>query len=419
MENRKTISKPKVRFCEFSDAREEIADHKKRHERGVSVQTKISNIKENVSVNNPRVVDSVTFASISDKDVSQGTSFYDKEQITAKGSTATIQRNVSEIQNTEKSCVMSQPNDSPQNNVLKNHTFRLQQKGKENKDMKRVMFKKNMNETKVEKSKHLQSVTSKNFKLSMSDNCMEKVNATKSTFKGSKMTKSQSAPNIKRIRNSMTQGRVFYTKPIALTRVKSHHNVVKNKVSPVKKIVLHNVSGPKIKTFVESKFFCKDQNDARMNDVNERHTLVPDMTLDLAQPDYNSITCTINKLERLKQQKIVTDISCLPPTIKNCLTGKISTALDFPLDEVIYKNLVDLNIDERQLPSAITRSKDPEPREKDIVPKLSDFFIPEDTKDICEAVYVKSRPSKISDNWNAFKISDKILEWKYSIDDIG
>ncbi|KAL0122234.1 hypothetical protein PUN28_007168 [Cardiocondyla obscurior] len=386
MENRKTISKPKVRFCEFSDAREEIADHKKRHERGVSVQTKISNIKENVSVNNPRVVDSVTFASISDKDVSQGTSFYDKEQITAKGSTATIQRN---------------------------------QKGKENKDMKRVMFKKNMNETKVEKSKHLQSVTSKNFKLSMSDNCMEKVNATKSTFKGSKMTKSQSAPNIKRIRNSMTQGRVFYTKPIALTRVKSHHNVVKNKVSPVKKIVLHNVSGPKIKTFVESKFFCKDQNDARMNDVNERHTLVPDMTLDLAQPDYNSITCTINKLERLKQQKIVTDISCLPPTIKNCLTGKISTALDFPLDEVIYKNLVDLNIDERQLPSAITRSKDPEPREKDIVPKLSDFFIPEDTKDICEAVYVKSRPSKISDNWNAFKISDKILEWKYSIDDIG
>lgn len=98
--------------------------------------------------------------------------------------------------------------------------------------------------------------------------------------------------------------------------------------------------------------------------------------------------------------------------------SQISTALDFPLDEAIYKNLVDLSIDEKHLPSTITRSKDPEPRQKDIVPKLSDFFIPEDTKEICEALHVKSRTSKIDDDWNAFKISNRILEWKYSIDDI-
>jgi len=77
-----------------------------------------------------------------------------------------------------------------------------------------------------------------------------------------------------------------------------------------------------------------------------------------------------------------------------------------------------LNIDEKQLPSTVTRSKDPEPRQKDIIPKLSDFFIPEDTKEIYEAVHVKSRALKIDYNWNAFKISNRILEWKYSIDDI-
>lgn len=85
---------------------------------------------------------------------------------------------------------------------------------------------------------------------------------------------------------------------------------------------------------------------------------------------------------------------------------------------MIYKNLIDLSIDERQLPSIITRSKDPEPRQKDIVPRLSDFFVPEYTREVCEAMHIKSRASKIDDNWNAFKISDRILEWKYSIDDI-
>lgn len=98
--------------------------------------------------------------------------------------------------------------------------------------------------------------------------------------------------------------------------------------------------------------------------------------------------------------------------------SQISAALDFPLDETIYKNLVDLSIDENQLPSTIMRSKDPEPRQKDIIPTLSDFFMPEDAKEIREAVHVKSQTSKIDDNWNAFKISDRILEWKCGIDDI-
>lgn len=88
------------------------------------------------------------------------------------------------------------------------------------------------------------------------------------------------------------------------------------------------------------------------------------------------------------------------------------------MDEIIYKNLVDLTIDDKQLPSTIMRNKDPEPRQKDIVPKLDDFFIPEDTKEICTFVHLKPRALKIDENWNAFKISDKIIELKYNLDNI-
>lgn len=94
-------------------------------------------------------------------------------------------------------------------------------------------------------------------------------------------------------------------------------------------------------------------------------------------------------------------------------------ALDFPLDKAIYKNLVDLSIDEKQLPSTIMRSKDPEPRQKDITPKLSDFFTPEDTKEVCEVVQVKPRIPKRNDSMSFSKISDKIFQvWKSDLDSI-
>lgn len=90
--------------------------------------------------------------------------------------------------------------------------------------------------------------------------------------------------------------------------------------------------------------------------------------------------------------------------------------MDFPLDEAIYKNLVDLSIDEKQLPSRLTRSKDPEPRQRDAVPELSDFFTPVSPEEYCTPVSVKPRIQEIADNWSAFKINDKILEWKHSLD---
>ena len=86
--------------------------------------------------------------------------------------------------------------------------------------------------------------------------------------------------------------------------------------------------------------------------------------------------------------------------------------------EIIYKNLVDLSIDENQLPSRLTRSKDPEPRQKDVVPILSDFFTPISIDEYCTPVSVKPRSPETIDYWNAFRISDQIYEWKHTLNHI-
>lgn len=95
---------------------------------------------------------------------------------------------------------------------------------------------------------------------------------------------------------------------------------------------------------------------------------------------------------------------------------QISSALDFPVNETIYKNLVDLSIDEKQFPSKIMRSRDPQPRQRDLVPKLSDFFVPESVDEYYTPMFVKSKNSDLIENWNAFRISDKICEWKDNMD---
>lgn len=92
--------------------------------------------------------------------------------------------------------------------------------------------------------------------------------------------------------------------------------------------------------------------------------------------------------------------------------------MDFPLDEAIYKNLVDLSVDEKQLPGRLIRSKDPEPRQKDAVPVLSDFFIPVPTEEYCTSISSKPRTPEMTETWNAFRISDKIFEWKYVLDHV-
>jgi len=147
---------------------------------------------------------------------------------------------------------------------------------------------------------------------------MQKVNV--GDFNRLKMTKSQSVPSIMKKRNSMIKGKILSVKLVPSHVLSHYKTATKNKISPVKKIVLRNVSGPKIKTSVEAGVFHKEQANIKPNDANEKHIAVEDLT----QPEYNSIICTINKLKKLEQQKVITNISHLPFALKSFLNEKVN-----------------------------------------------------------------------------------------------
>ncbi|OAD55675.1 hypothetical protein WN48_04328 [Eufriesea mexicana] len=185
----------------------------------------------------------------------------------------------------------------------------------------------------------------------------------------------------------------------------------------VKKTMIRDIIGPKIKPYIGPGKPCKQTNNLKIPENDENTHLKSIISGEkLARPEYNSIICTINKLNEMKQQKVITDIEHLPASYKNLINAKVSTALDFPLDEIVYKNLVDLSIDDNQLPSRLIRSKDPEPQQKDVIPKLSDFFTPISTDEYCTPVSIKPRSVETTDNWSAFRISDQICEWKQNLD---
>ncbi|XP_017890271.1 uncharacterized protein LOC108631080 [Ceratina calcarata] len=191
----------------------------------------------------------------------------------------------------------------------------------------------------------------------------------------------------------------------------------KVKTPAVKKTVIRNIIGPKIQAYIGPGVVHKKESDIKFSETAENVNVKPIISGDkLARPEYNSIMCTINKLNEVKKQRIVPDVDHLLPVYKNLINEKVSSALDFPLDEAVYKNLVDLSIDENQLPSRLTRSKDPEPRQRDIVPMLSDFFTPVPTEEYRTAVFAKPRITETANNWNAFRISDQISEWKHILE---
>ncbi|XP_012223733.1 uncharacterized protein [Linepithema humile] len=286
---------------------------------------------------------------------------------------------------------------SSQNNVVKDYKKDLRQMGKENKNtvLKKTVL--NKNKSKKETG-NIQMVVQKTNTVDV------------------KSSKTQSASRIMKKRNQTTKTGTLNVKPVMYNAMPYKKTIKK---PAVKKTVLRNVSDRKVKTSVEPGISRKRQDNTSADNANEKYIVAKGVNVErLAQPEYNSIMCTINKLKELEQQRIVTDIDHLSSAQKSLITGKISTALDFPLDEAIYKNLVDLSVDEKQLPSTVMRSKDPEPRQRDITPKLSDFFIPEDAKEICEAVQVKPRILK-NENMNFLKICDKIFEmWKFDSYDI-
>nr|XP_050851632.1 uncharacterized protein LOC127064511 [Vespula vulgaris] len=199
---------------------------------------------------------------------------------------------------------------------------------------------------------------------------------------------------------------------------KYNKDLTKSKSSPVKKSVVRDIVVPNAKAYVEPGIPKQKQIDSNVRRINKSTNARPNITSSekLLYPEYNSIMCTVTKLDEVKKEKIVTDVEHLPAIYKDLVNGKISSALDFPMNEAIYKNLVDLSIDEKQFPSKIMRSKDPQPRQKDLVPKLSDFFVPEFVDEYYTPMFVKSKNSDLIENWNAFRISDKICEWKDSMD---
>lgn len=193
----------------------------------------------------------------------------------------------------------------------------------------------------------------------------------------------------------------------------------KLKAPAVKKTVIRNIVGPKIRPYVGPGVVHEKECDINFLHSDENINVKPVISGDkLARPEYNSIMCTINKLNEVKKQRIVPDIDHLPSTYKNLINEKVSSALDFPLDEVVYKNLVDLSIDDNQLPIRLTRSKDPEPRQRDAVPVLSDFFTPVPSEEYRAAVFTKPRIAEPANSWNAFRISDQIFEWKHILDHV-
>lgn len=100
----------------------------------------------------------------------------------------------------------------------------------------------------------------------------------------------------------------------------------KVKTSPVKKTVIRDIIGPKIKSCIGPGVSHKKQNGLKIPENSESTSIKSNISGEkLARPEYNSIMCTINKLNEMKKQKVVTDIEHLPPSYKHFINGKVLT----------------------------------------------------------------------------------------------
>lgn len=190
---------------------------------------------------------------------------------------------------------------SLQNNVLKDYKKDLQQKGKENKDtvLKKTVPNKNKSKKRTENVQTVQKSNTVNVKSSK---------------------KTESTSKIMRKRNQTSKTGIVNVKPVNI--MPSYKKTMKK--SPVKKTVLHNVSDLKIKTSVEPGISRKRRENTSIDNENEKCIVAKDANVEkFAQPEYNSIMCTINKLKDLEQQRIVTDIDHLPSAQKSLVTGKV------------------------------------------------------------------------------------------------
>ncbi|XP_003425823.1 uncharacterized protein LOC100677952 [Nasonia vitripennis] len=190
----------------------------------------------------------------------------------------------------------------------------------------------------------------------------------------------------------------------------SNKNNIINKKSQtqVKKSTVFHVMGNNNNVSVEAGML--HNNNSHANIVHkDRGILSTDL---LSRPEYNSMIAVMKRLKDIEKEKLVKDIEHLPKTYQNFVSEKVTAALNFSPYEAVYKDLIDLSIDDDKLPTGLMRSKDPEPRDKDIVPKLSDFYNPKCTEQYFTAVTPKPLNPINLNTFNAFTISNKVSTWK-------
>ncbi|KAI4489364.1 hypothetical protein M0802_011189 [Mischocyttarus mexicanus] len=328
------------------------------------------------------------------------------------------------VTNKSDQCTILKSKNTTTINISDQSTKNSFNKGKENKNSCMIKSSQLSKDTATIKTLHSKATTEIKQKTDPTKVDTHKLDITK------RNTKSVSKPyhlgienQIKKTSNRSTKNsdKNLNTKSSSMNVMpcyKYNKNLIKNKSSLIKKSILCDTIVPNAKAYIEPGIPKQKQIDLNVRRINKSTNVRSNITSSekLSYPQYNSIMGTVDKLDEVRKEKIVTDVEHLPATYKDLVNGKISSALDFPVNEVIYKNLVDLSIDEKQFPSKIMRSKDPQPRQKDLVPKLSDFFTPESVDEYYTPMFVKSRNSELIENWNASRISNKIFEWKDSMD---
>lgn len=353
-ENTKLILRPKVRFSQFPDKKRNNELIKEFCKADTNLQTNGPKIKSIIALKRPvRMIDSVGCASVHEKDLSvkncdikiatcsddiasgntQDTSLFNDNVLKTKISRILCNANSSQDKKENDYLLQQDKKIYMQHNALKHCRKFLQQKDKENKDpvSKRITYNKNSVTIRTKHSQYKQPVVCKKLKLSTSSNDIQKIDNT--NFNKTEMTKSRSAPNImKKTENHTTKTRTLDTKPTLLNVMPCYRyiktGIMRNKVSPVKKTVLHSTTNSKIRTSVGSGICHKQQNDTKTNNCklkSKKCYIISDAVEKLAQPEYNSIMCTLSKLKKIKQQKIVRDINHLPPIQKDLLNGKVKS----------------------------------------------------------------------------------------------
>lgn len=334
-ENVKFILRPKVRFSQFSDKEGNIEEHCK----DANLQANGPKIRSIVTLKKPiRIVDPTKSTGVHEKDIplrnceiktpacsGDITSQITQNTIVSNNNVpqtevSTILHDADSSQNKKKNEKLLQidKNIRTQSNILK-HRRNVSQKDKENKNI--VLNKsmpKNTNKTRTESYQLTQPVIDKKLKFSSSSNDMYKIGAVSSNVR--EMTKSISTSSI--MKNVKKQTKIKPTVSNIMPCYK-YKTGMRNKISPVKKTVLHDITGPKIKTFVGPGVSHERHDDMKTNSENKKY--ITSNVEKWMQPKYNSITCTLDKLEEIKQQKIIRDINNFSHAQKSFLNGKVKS----------------------------------------------------------------------------------------------